>query len=131
MRHVLTWRFSAAFQARGRYSDIERHPENEAVPGVIAFRPEASLLYVNADFVLESVLNRLHAAGSSDVRLVVCDLSTSPYLDLAGSRMLHELHGELATRGIALRIVGGHGSTRDLLRADGLSEKVGRLDRGS
>jgi hypothetical protein len=30
--------------------------------------------------------------------LVVCDLSAAPYIDLAGSRMLHELHGELIGR---------------------------------
>jgi len=111
------------------YSDFARHPENEPLPGVIAFRPEASLIYVNAEFVLQSVLNRLHAAGPTDLRLVVCDLSASPYLDLAGSRTLHELHRELAARGIALRVVGAHGSVRDLLRADGIGEKVGGLDR--
>ncbi len=108
-----------------RYSDVTRHPENEALPGVIAFRPEASLIYVNADSVLEAILNHVRAAGSSDTRMVVCDLSASPYLDLAGSRMLHELHTELAARGIVLRIVGAHGWVRDLLRADGLGEKVG------
>ena len=43
--------------------------------------------------------------------------------------MLHELHGELATRGAALRIVGAHGWVRDLLRADGIAEKVEGLDR--
>src|SRR6476661_6358221 len=66
---------------------------------------------------------------SDSVRLVVCDLSASPFIDLAGSRMLHELHAKLAARGIALRIVGAHGWVRDLLRADGLGEKVGGLDR--
>jgi high affinity sulfate transporter 1 len=111
------------------YSDLERHPENEPLPGGIAFRPEASLIYVNADFVLEAILNRLREAGGSDIRTVVCDLSASPYLDLAGSHMLHELHGELTARGITLRIVGAHGRVRDLLRADGVGEKVGGLDR--
>ena len=111
------------------YSDLARHPENEPLPGVIAFRPEASLLYVNADSVLERVLNRLRAAGPSDIRLVICDLSASPYLDLAGSRMLHDLHSELVSRGITLRIVGAHGTSRDLLRADGMDEKAGGLDR--
>jgi len=110
-------------------SDLARHPENEALLGVLAFRPEASLIYVNADAVLETVLDRLGAAGPSDIQLVVCDLSASPYLDLAGSRMLHELHAELTARGIALRIVGAHGWLRDLLRANGVSEKVGGLDR--
>jgi high affinity sulfate transporter 1 len=111
------------------YSDLARHPENEPLPGVMAFRPEASLIYVNADAVLQAVLDRLRSARSSATRLAVCDLSASPYVDLAGSRMLHELHGELSGRGIALRIVGARGRVRDLLRADGMSEKVGGLDR--
>jgi high affinity sulfate transporter 1 len=109
------------------YSDIERHPENEPLAGVVAFRPESSLIYVNADAVLEAVRNRLRAAGA--IRLVVCDLSASPHIDLAGARILHELHSELAARGIALRIVGARGRVRDLLRADGLSEKVGGVER--
>jgi len=109
------------------YSDLDRHPENEPLPDVIAFRPEASLIYINAESVLESVLVRLRAAPA--VRLVVCDLSASPYLDLAGSRTLHALHGELVSRGIKLRIVGAHGSVRDLLRADGIEDKVVALDR--
>jgi MFS superfamily sulfate permease-like transporter len=43
--------------------------------------------------------------------------------------MLHELHTELKRHGIVLRIVGAHGTLRDLLRAEGLGEKVGGLDR--
>ena len=109
------------------YSDRARHPENEALAGAIAFRPEASLLYVNADTVLEAVLS--HLSGRPDIRLVVCDLSASPYVDLAGVRMLHELHSDLAARGAALRIVGARGRVRDLLRADGIDEKVGEFDR--
>lgn len=109
------------------YSDMERHPENEAVAGVIAFRPEASLIYVNADAVLETVMNRLNAVR--DIRLVVCDLSASPYLDLAGASMLQELYNDLSGGGIKLRIIGAHGSVRDLLRAEGLESKVGKFDR--
>jgi MFS superfamily sulfate permease-like transporter len=111
------------------YSDVARHPENEDTGDVIAFRPEASLMYINADVVLEAVLKRLRAAARPRTRLVICDLSASPYIDLAGSRMLHDLHSELSTRGIALRIVGARGRLRDLLRADDLGEKIGVLDR--
>jgi high affinity sulfate transporter 1 len=111
------------------YSDMDRHPENEPVPGVIAFRPEASLIYVNAESVLASVRDRLRIAGPPAIHLMVCDLSAAPYLDLAGSRMLHDLHSELTSRGIMLRIVGAHGSARDLLRADGIEDKVGGLNR--
>ncbi|MGB6796704.1 MAG: SulP family inorganic anion transporter, partial [Xanthobacteraceae bacterium] len=57
------------------YSDLARHPENEPLNGVIAFRPEASLIYVNTDAVLEAVLNRLNEVASPAIRLVICDLS--------------------------------------------------------
>jgi len=118
--------FLGRIPGTSQYSDMARHPENEAIPGVIAFRPEASLIYVNADAVLEVVLSRL--AGQPDIRLVICDLSASPYVDLAGSRKLHELHSELAVRGTALRIIEARGRVRDLLRADGIDDKVRGLD---
>jgi sulfate permease, SulP family len=121
--------FLGRIPGTNHYSDLGRHPENEPLPGVIAFRPEASLIYVNADAVLETVLNRLAEAAPSAIRLTICDLAAAPYLDLAGSRMLHELHAELTSRGITLRIVGALGSARDLLRADGIEDKVGGLDR--
>ena len=110
------------------YSDLARHPENEPLGSVIACRPEASLLYVNAGSVLETVMASV-LKNRSKIRAVVCDLSASPYLDLAGARILHTLHDELAAQGIALQIVGARGRVRDLLRADGLAEKVGGLER--
>jgi sulfate permease, SulP family len=106
------------------YSDLARHPENEPLPHVLIFRPEASLLYVNAETVSQAVIERLGSAGPG-IRMIVCDLSASPYIDLAGSRMLRLLHGEVAQRGISLRIVGARGRVRDLLRADGIGETVG------
>jgi len=112
-----------------RYSDLLRHSENEMLPGIIAFRPEASLIYVNTESVLESVLRRVATSNRSDVYLVVCDLSASPYIDLAGSRMLHDLCDALSARGISLRVVGAHGFVRDLLRADALASKIGGLNR--
>ncbi len=132
---LLAWssRVRVAFLGRvpgaNTYSDLARHPENEVLRGVIAFRPEASVIYVNADAVLESVLIRIRAADARGIHMVVCDLSAAPYLDLAGTRMLHVLHGELTSRGIALRIVGARGAVRDLLRADGIEQKVGQINR--
>ena len=44
-----------------RYSDLARNPNNE-IPGVIAFRPEASLIYAKADAILESVLGSVRVS---------------------------------------------------------------------
>ncbi|MGY3129747.1 SulP family sulfate permease [Bradyrhizobium sp. USDA 4501] len=106
----------------GRYSDRARHDDVEPLTGIIAFRPETSLLYVNAETIFETVLAALRM--SPDVKLVACDLSASPFIDLAGSRMLHDLHQELASRQITFCIVGAHAQLRDLLRADGLADKT-------
>jgi high affinity sulfate transporter 1 len=114
--------FLGRLPGTGRYSDSARHEGVEPLVGVIAFRPEASLLYINAETILSAVLRVLR--NSVDIRLVVCDLSASPYIDLAGARMLHDLYDELASRHVALCIVGAHAQLRDLLRAEGLAEKT-------
>jgi MFS superfamily sulfate permease-like transporter len=114
--------FIGRLPGSGRYSDSARHEGVEPLTGIIAFRPEASLLYINAETVLDRVLDAL--AASSGLRLVVCDLSASPYIDLAGAHMLHDLHDELASRKIVLCIVGAHAQLRDLLHAEGLAERT-------
>jgi len=111
-----------------RYSDLERHPSNEEIPGVIAFRTEAALLYFNVDNILRDVLARVRQEEPG-VRLVVCDLSTSPYVDLAGASMLFKLQGELLKRGIHLGIAEAHASVRDLLRAEDFDEKLSPVNR--
>jgi len=110
-----------------RYSDSQRHPDNEAIPDVLIFRVEASLLYFNVDHVRGCVREKIDATDS--LQLVVCDLSNSPYVDVAGADMLAELHSELHSRGIQLRIVEARSKARDLLRAVGLEEHVGYLGR--
>jgi SulP family sulfate permease len=110
------------------YSDMERNPDNEAVPGVLVFRVEASLLYFNLEHVRDAVWQRIRAAGEP-LQLVVCDLSTSPAVDLAGVRMLAQLHAELQAAGIRLRLVSAHAAVRDILRAEGLEETVGYFGR--
>jgi MFS superfamily sulfate permease-like transporter len=110
-----------------RFSDLARHPDNERIEGMLIFRVEASLLYFNADSVRQVVLNRIRTEGP--VRLVVCDLSNSPYVDLTGARMLAKLSEDLAEHNAALRLAEIHAETRDLLRAEDLEAKVGRIDR--
>ena len=86
------------------------------------------MIYFNAEFILHTLLERVQA-NPPGLKLVVCDLSTSPYVDLAGARMLARLHRELAPRGIKLRVVEAHAEARDILRAEGLAHAVGLEDR--
>jgi SulP family sulfate permease len=111
-----------------RFSDLARHQDNERIPSVLPFRVESGILYFNVDHIFRVVLDRVEAEEKS-LRLVICDLSTSPTVDLAGARMLLDLYTELAKRGMILRLVEAHASVRDLLRIEGAEDRVGRIDR--
>ncbi len=120
--------FLGRIPGTNRFSDLERHPDNEPVPGVLIFRVEAALLYFNVEHILRDVLQRVSRSGPG-LRLVICDLSNSPYVDLAGARMLARLHDELQAQSVGLRIVEAHATERDILRAEGLEHLVGPIDR--
>jgi MFS superfamily sulfate permease-like transporter len=98
------------------------------LPEATLFRVEASILYFNAEHVRQEIWKKVRAAESPP-RLVLGDLSTSPYVDVAGARMLRELHEELKGAGIELRLAEARSGVRDILRAEGLEERVGYFGR--
>ncbi len=126
-------RLHVAFLGRmpgtGIVGDMDRHPENAAMSGILAFRPEGSLLYVNADNARETVLDRVRAQEPGTLRVVVCDLSASPVMDLAGARMLGKLRLDLIKQGIRFAVAGAHGRVRDLLRREGFADLIGGIER--
>jgi high affinity sulfate transporter 1 len=111
-----------------RYSDLERNPENEVIPGAVIFRVESGLFYFNVEHVCNIVWRKLRAA-TVPLRVVVCDLSTSPTVDVAGARMLAGLHKDLAASGIQFQLVEARAPVRDILRAEGLEERLGQISR--
>jgi high affinity sulfate transporter 1 len=131
---MLLWRgaqpyvaFLGRIPGTNRFSDIARHTKNEPIPGVLAFRVQSSLFYFNVDYVLAVVLQR--AEREPNLHRVICDLSNVPYVDIAAARMLRRMQEELMTRGLDFKVVEAHGSVRELLRAEGLEERVGSITR--
>ena len=119
--------FLGRIPGTSRFSDLNRHPNNEPLSGMLAFRVQSALLYFNVDHVLETVRQRV--ASQPGVRRVICDLSNVPYVDVAGARMLRRMHEELSISGVQFRLVEAHGNVRDVLRAEGLEERVGSITR--
>ena len=123
--HVATL---ARIPGTNRFSDLERNPDNELLAGISIFRIESSLFYFNVEFVREAILARVRSQSTAS-KLVVLDLSTSPYVDLQSAASLNMLADELDGGGIKLQIVETRSSVRDRLRAAGLDEKVGGINR--
>ncbi len=111
-----------------RFSDRERHPDNELIPGILIFRPESGLLYFNMDHVRDTILERARAE-TPPPKLVVLDLSAAPHVDMHAAHMLAELAGELTEVGIRFQAVEARSSVRDRLRSEGVEEKLGGINR--
>ncbi len=111
-----------------RFSDAERHTSNQRFPGLLLFRIEAPLLYFNVEAVTAAVTEAIRRE-SVPVRLVVCDLSTSPYIDAAGAGMLEQIEEDLKREGIQFRVAEAHAEVREILRATGISESLGGVSR--
>jgi SulP family sulfate permease len=111
-----------------RFSDRQRHPDNELIPGILIFRPESGLVYFNVDHVCESILKRVHAE-SSPPRLVVLDLSAAPRVDMQSAHALAGLADELTAAGIRFQAVEPRSAVRDRLRNEGVDSKLGGVNR--
>ena len=111
-----------------RFSDMDRHPDNERIPGVLIVRPESSLLYFNVEHIGDTIRARLKSAPEP-VKLVLCDFSNVPFVDLAGGETVKTLQRELTATNIDFRIVEARSGVRDFLRVEGLEEKLGHIGR--
>jgi high affinity sulfate transporter 1 len=111
-----------------RFSDRERHSDNELIPCVLVFRPEASLLYFNMDHVRDTILDRVRAEATPP-KLVVLDLSAAAYVDMHAAHMLAALAEELKAAGARVQVVEAHSSVRERLRSEGVDAKLGAVNR--
>ena len=111
-----------------RFSDCERHQDNQLIPGVIIFRPESSLVYFNVDNVVDVILSRVHAEPTPP-KLVVLDLSAAPRVDMQSAYALAGMADELIAEHIRFQAVEPRSSVRDRLRHEGVDSKLGGVNR--
>jgi MFS superfamily sulfate permease-like transporter len=110
------------------FSDRDRNPENETIPGVAVFRVDGPMMFPNVSKVREEILSQVR--GSSGIKLVVLSLRSSPYLDLAATQMIETIFMELKVMGVTLRLAEASGSCRDSIRQAGLEAKIGEMNPG-
>ena len=111
-----------------RYTDISRHPDNELISGLLLFRVEASVLYFNVENIRNTVWTQVLQSVES-LKCVIWDLSTSPYVDIAGARLIKKLYIDLEAKGISLKISDAHASVRDILRIEEIDDLLGHISR--
>jgi high affinity sulfate transporter 1 len=110
------------------YSDMYRHPDNILVEGVLILRVEASILYFNVNNIHDKI-HQLVEEYPGKLKLVIMDLSSANYVDVAGARFFLYMEDDLEKKGIGLQIVDALGQARDILRAEGMEKEIGHISR--
>ena len=111
-----------------RFSDRDRHADNELIPNVMIFRPESALVYFNVDNVYDAILNRVRAEPTLP-KVVVLDLSAAALVDMQSAYALASLADELTAEGIIFHAVEPRSSVRDRLRHAHVDGRLGGIDR--
>src|SRR5436189_2739224 len=94
-----------------RFSDRERHPDNQLIRGVLIFRPESGLAYFNVDHVRKTILHRV-SPDPTKPRLVVVDLSAAARVDLQSAFALGIMADEITAKKIRFQAVEPRSSVR-------------------
>ena len=111
-----------------RFSDCDRHADNERIPNVMIFRPESGLVYFNVDNVYDAILKRVRAEPTPP-KLIVLDLSAAARVDMQSAHTLAGMANELIAERIEFHVVEARSSVRDRLRREGVDVKFGGINR--
>lgn len=111
-----------------RYSDLERHPDNEIIENTLIVRVESAILYFNVENIKEEIWTKIENA-SSPIKTIILDLSSSPNVDIAGARFLKQLFIDLKSRKMTLKIAEARSEVRDILRSENLEDLLGHISR--
>jgi len=111
----------------GTFVDMEQHPEAEAIPGLLIFRPNGVLFFPNAN----RFSSRLRAAvngSASPVREVILNLEASPEIDVTVLDTLEQLRSDLNENGIRLALARVADPVRALFRRSGFLQRLGEAN---
>jgi MFS superfamily sulfate permease-like transporter len=109
----------------GAYTDIQRHPEDRPVEGLLIFRLNAPLYFANASLIYRSLKDSI-AGDVPPPRAVILDMSACDNLDITSLEMLEKLIKELREAGIEMMAADVHQPVRDMAQRSGLANEFNR-----
>lgn len=102
---------------------LSRNPNARPPEDGVAFRFEASLLFINAEYFRECA--QMALMGAPAARWFLLDASSMPYADASALEALEAFRVALEAKGVQLFIVGARGRFRRAIRRSGLIDRLG------
>lgn len=132
---TLIWLIGAAARPRdallgriaGRegFYKLHRHPEAEAVRGMLLYLLEGPVIFFNSDH-LRNRIRWLIGRAPVETQFFVLDGSAMNFVDGTGAIALGEIAEELAHRGVKLAVADLHFKPRQLLEREGFFDRIGK-----
>jgi SulP family sulfate permease len=107
------------------FHDLGDGSIGETIPGFIAYRFYAPLLFSNASHFVERV-RELVAASPTPVRWFLVDAQAITDIDITAADALRALNKELQQQGIALKFAHANRPLRQVLERIGFASEIGR-----
>jgi SulP family sulfate permease len=107
------------------FHDLGDTATGETIPGFIAYRFYAPLLFSNASHFVERV-RQLVAASPTPVRWFLVDAQAITDIDITAAEALKALNKELQQQGIALKFAHTNRPLRQILERIGFTSEIGR-----
>jgi SulP family sulfate permease len=99
----------------GSWGDLERHPDDETVPGLMVVRPVAFIYFANGPRVRRRLLDLVDAAAPGP-EVVLVDFGDVLDIDVTALEVLSSFDGDLRARGITLWLANLNTRPLDMLR---------------
>ncbi len=106
------------------FHDLGSSAAGETVPGIVAYRFYAPLVFCNCGHFAQSV-RELIAGSPAPVRWFLLDAQAITDIDVTAMETIHELHEEMKAKGIALKIAHANPPFRKILEKTGLAVEIG------
>jgi len=107
----------------GAYSDLNRHPENLPIPGVLILRLDAPIYYANALTVRDKIKTMI-AEAQPAIHAVILDAAGQYKLDITSVEMLKGLVSELHEKDISVYTAEVHEPVREFIQRSGLLDLI-------
>lgn len=99
----------------GAWRDLDRHPDDETVHGLMVVRPVASIYFANGPRVRRRLLDLVDAAAPRP-QVVLVDFGAVPDIDVTALEVLSSFDADLRGRGISLWLANLNARPLDMLR---------------
>jgi len=106
------------------FQSVDEYPDSETYPGLLVLRFDAGLFFASSD-ALGDRIRELSIQADPDLHTVVLDFEGVNFIDSQGSNMVSVIVEQASNVDIDLRLTRVKPEVLELLRRDGVIEKLG------